>query len=359
MFSLNCQLFIGSLELDFVHEVTIESSWQKFTDTATITLPRKIKILSGQQLPDVIQVGDVVVIRYGYNGEYRTEFTGVVSALKSGSPFTVSCEDFMWYFKRKAVSYSWRSITLTELLTYLQHEYLEYFPPRGFEFKVLGEVNLGKYLINQATAAQVFDDLKKRFLLNFFFREGVLYANKPYEEQAERHRYGFTQNVIESDLTFVKANDQSIIFRGASTQPDGKKVAFDYNPRTDVVHINAPKERRHKGDAVPTPAVTAATGKASGNGQIRTLLVPPGLNGKELEKAVRAAAAQICFDGYRGEGLLSFGLPIANHGDIADLHDPDYPERSGAYYIDAVTKTFGINGSRRKIKLGPKAPPET
>ncbi len=360
MFNLACEISIGTLPaFDFVHEVKVESTWQKFTDTATITLPRKLKVLqqgAAVGLPDLVRVGAPVVIRYGYDGALHPEFTGVVSAVKPGAPFTVECEDFMWYFKRKQMkSISWRSVTLRQLLTYIQGQYQDDFPGGGFDFKIIGETNLGKYAINQATAAQVFDDLKKRMLLKFFFRDGVLIANHPYEPGAKRHRYDFSGprgNVIESDLAFVLANDLAVHFKGNSAQPDGTKLAFDYDPRADVVHLQRPLLK-----GAP-PTVSKASGKATAKGELRTLLVPPGLTGKELEAAVRSAAGHICFDGYRGDGLLTFGRPVANHGDIAELHDPEYPERAGSYYIDGVTKTFGVGGSRRKIKLGPKAPKE-
>lgn len=363
MFTLNCEIFIGPLPaIEFVHELTIESGWQKFTDTAKIQLPRKIKVIRDgalTKLQDVILVGDPVTIRYGYDGQLRTEFTGVVSALKPGTPFTVECEDQMWYLKRRQMSMSWRNVTLRELLTYIQGQYADDFPPRGFDFVIIGETPIGKYQINQATAAQVFDDLKKRMRLNFFFRDGVLVANHPYQKGAPRHRYDFSGqrgNVIESDLAFVKASDLAIEFKGTSSQPDGKKVTFTYDPRADVVRIEQPQARRHKGDPLPTPTVSLGSGRATAKGELRTLLVPPGLNGKALEAKVREAAGLISFDGYRGDGLLTFGRPLANHGDIAELHDPEYPKRAGSYYIDAVTKTFGMGGSRRKIKLGPKAP---
>lgn len=350
MFVLGCLLTIGSLPaLTFVHEVEIESAWAKLTDTATITLPRKIKVADGRQLPDLIRVGDPVTIQYGYDGQLRTEFTGFVSELKPGTPWQVVCQDAMWALKRATFSKSWRSVSLRELLTYIRdHTTLD------FDIHLLGEQQLGKYQINQATGAQVFDDLKKRFGVCVFFRQGVLCAGKPYDPAtAARHGYGFRRNIIEADLAYSQAEDVALHFRATSVQPDGKKIQVDYDSTTDSFYAKVPV-KHHKGDPKPSPGATAAS-SGLGKGELRTLIAAPGLGVAQLQAWVREWANQHQYTGYRGE-LTGFGVPLAEHGDVATLTDLDYPERAGAYYIDAVTKTFGVNGSRRKLKLGPKLP---
>lgn len=346
MFSLEngISIQIGALRpITVVHEVEVESAWAKFTDTATITLPRNLNVLHANvktPLPDLIRVGDTVTIRYGYDGNLRTEFTGYVSELKPGTPFQVKCEDQMWALKRQALpSKSWRSLSLRELMEYVRDQ-----AGLRYDIHLVGELQVGKYLINQATGAQVFDDLKKRFGLNCFFRAGMLWASQPYDKAtATVHRYGFRQNIIESDLAYTKAEDIALHFRATSTQPDGKKIQVD---ASGVV-----KTKKAAGD---TTVLVTALSAGIAKGELRTLIGPPGLKTAQLLAWVNQEAARLRFDGYRG-GLTSFGLPVAEHGDIAAITDPDYPERAGSYYIDAVTKTFGVNGSRRKLKLGPKA----
>ncbi|MDO7877384.1 hypothetical protein Q5H93_21765 [Hymenobacter sp. ASUV-10] len=333
----------GRKPITIVHEVEIESAWAKFTDTATITLPRNLNVLHAgisTPLPDLISVGDTVEIKYGYDGQLRTEFTGYVSELKPGTPFQIKCEDQMWALKRQTLkSKSWHSVTLREVLTYIRDQ-----SSLTFEIRELGKLDVGKYMIDRATGAQVFDNLKKLFGLNCFFRDGVLVAGKPYDRAtAKTHAYGFRQNIIDSDLAYINAADVALHFRATSTQPDGKKVQVD---ASGVVKTN-----KVKGDN--TARVTALSAGIS-KGELRTLIGPPGLTAAQLLKWVELEAGRLRFDGYRG-GLTSFNLPTAEHGDIATITDPDYPERAGSYYIDSVSKTFGVNGSRRKLKLGPRA----
>lgn len=343
MFSLanGLSIQIGTLPpITFCHEVEIESAWAKFTDTATVTLPRNVRVLGPTPLQDLINVGDPITISYGYDGNIRLEFTGYVSALGPGTPFKIKCEDQMWQLKRLALpSMSWRSVTLLQLLQYIRAN-------SGLDFPIreLGNLVVGKYLINQATGAQVFDNLKKRFGMSFFFRQGALWAGKPYDNTtAKTYNYAFRQNVIESDLVFSRATDIAIHFRAVSTQANGQKLQVD---RSGIV-----KAKRVKGQ---TGVDVTAFSTGIAKGELRTLIAAPGLNKAQLTAWLTRQAAQLQFDGYRG-GLTSFNLPTADHGDIALVSDPDYPERSGSYYIDSVKKTWGVNGSRRILKLGPKA----
>ncbi|MDF7809908.1 hypothetical protein [Hymenobacter sp. YC55] len=345
MFSLkdSLKIEIGALQpIDFVHELKIVSTWQRFTDTCTITLPRKIRVLQAgavKDLPDLLSVGDAVNISYGYDGVIRPEFSGFISAIKPGTPFQIECEDQMWQLKRKPLSKAWRAVTLRQLLQYVLDE-------NGLSYPIqeLGELALGKYTITKATGAQVFDSLKTQFGIRCFFRGGVLVAGNPYPAagKAVEHRYGFTQNIISSDLTYTLADDVAIRFHGISHLKGGKKIEIDEGGST--------KTGKVKGE---TGQVVNAFSKGVPAGEIRTINAV-GLTETELRAYVKAEAARLRFDGYRG-GFTTFGNPPAEHGDVAVLSDPDYPERAGAYSIDEVVKTFGVGGSRRQIKLGPKA----
>jgi hypothetical protein len=56
------------------------------------------------------------------------------------------------------------------------------------------------------------------------------------------------------------------------------------------------------------------------------------------------------YTGYKGE-FETFGEPVVNFGDFANIKDFRYPERTGRYLIRAVTVTFGRGGYRQKINL--------
>jgi hypothetical protein len=350
MYSLkdSLQIQIGSLPaLNFVHELKIESTWQRFTDTCSITLPRNVQAIQAgtvRQLPDLFSVGDPVQVSYGYDGNIRPEFAGYVSAIKPGTPFVLECEDAMWLLKRRQLSNSWRSVTLHQLLQYV-------LDANGLSFPILelGELTLGKYTINKATGAQIFDSLKSQFGIRCFFRNGTLVAGDPYQLHGNptTHKLGFGQNIIDSDLTYTRAEDIALHFQGISYLKGGGKIVVDEG---GAVKQGKPKHK--KGDP-PLPASQVVNSFSHGTGELRTISAV-GLNEAQLRAFVASEAKRLRFDGYRGS-VTSFGVPATEHGDIALITDPAYPERAGRYSIDKVVKTFGVGGSRRITTLGPKA----
>ncbi|GGF22220.1 hypothetical protein [Hymenobacter cavernae] len=322
MLRLTCKILIGSLSLDFVNDIQIESSWQNLTDTCIIRLPRKVQVLRTGLLPDVVKVGDRVVVQYGYDDALRTEFTGYVVGVKTGPPAEIQCEDDMWLLKRKPLTKSWRSISLQGLLEYVRKE-----SGHSFEIQTLGESSLGKFTLNQTTGAQALDALRKDYGIRCFFRGGVLIAGDPYKakDKAPKHILAFRHNVISNDLQYVRAQDVRIKVRAIS-HVEGKK-----HGRKRIV--------KEFGDVL--------------DGELRTLNFV-GVAEKDLEARGKAELARLRFDGYRGT-LTTFGVPLVEHGDVVVIQDPDYPEREGSFSVDKVIKSFGTGGSRRNITLGPKA----
>jgi len=322
MLRLTSHITIGKLEMDFVNDIQIESSWQNLTDTCTIRLPRNVQVLRGGLLPDLIKVGDRVIIRYGYDDELRTEFTGYVVGVKTGPPAEIQCEDDMWLLKRKPMTKSWRSISLQSLLEYVRQQ-----AGQSFKIQTLGSTDLGKFTLDQATGAQTLDALRKDYGIRCFFREGVLVAGDPYQANGTPKRYvlAFRQNVVRNDLQYVRAQDVRIKVRAIS-------------------HVEGAKRGRKR--------IVKELGDVL-DGELRTLNFV-GVGEKELEARAKAELSRLRFDGYRGT-ITTFGLPAVEHGDVVIIQDPDYPERAGSFAVDKVSKSFGTGGSRRTLTLGPKA----
>ncbi|MCC3159523.1 hypothetical protein LJ737_19935 [Hymenobacter sp. 15J16-1T3B] len=323
MLRLVSKITIGTLVIPFVHALDIDSSWQTLTDTCTIKLPRNIRLLNrAGQLPDAIKVGDRVVVQYGYAPALRTEFTGYVVGVKEGPPCEIQCEDEMWLLKRKPLTHSWGQVSLQQLLEYVRTQ-----SGHAFEIQTLGATDLGKFVANKATGAQILDSLRKDYGIRCFFRGGVLIAGDPYQALtgAPRHQLAFRRNVISSDLQYVREQDVRVKIRAIS-------------------HVQGRKKGRKR-------LVAEAGDKL--DGELRTYNYM-GLDQAQLQARADAEAKRLRFDGYRGT-VTTFGEPLVEHGHVVTILDPDYPARSGDYAVDKVTKSFGVGGSRRVITLGPKA----
>ena len=325
MIRLSSYLSIGPALLltDFVHQIEVKSSWQMLTDTATIQLPRNRAFRSRstgvrtvQALPDMIKVGDAITVEYGYEGRLREEFSGYVAAIKPGNPFTLECQDEMWALKQQTMSGAWHSTTLKALLEFVRDHSPTHFPID------CPDVTLGKYRVSNATGAQVLEALKSQYGIHCFFRRGVLTAFDVYKaaSTAPVHQYDVGRNIISHTLEYVTADTTTLRFRGTSRQANGKMLTVD-----------------------------EGTG-----GELRTIVAPPGLTSGQLKTFIQAEIKRLKFDGYRGT-LTGFGVPLCEHGDIVAIADSDYADHNGRYAVDEVTKSFGVGGSRRTIKLGPKA----
>ena len=57
------------------------------------------------------------------------------------------------------------------------------------------------------------------------------------------------------------------------------------------------------------------------------------------------------YNGYEGN-ITAFLEPAANKGDIAEIDGFKYPEKSGSFFIEAVSGEFGTAGGRQTIELG-------
>ena len=70
----------------------VESTWQSLTSTCEIVIAKKLFFAEKQHLNDMINAGDRVILRGGYNGNTHTEFSGYVSEILDDIPVKLMCE---------------------------------------------------------------------------------------------------------------------------------------------------------------------------------------------------------------------------------------------------------------------------
>ena len=141
---------------DFVNEVEIETSYENLTDTAKITIPRKLNF-DGKPIAvgvdSIFKRGDSVKIELGYFPDLRTVFEGYISKVNPKTPIVLECEDKMFILKTTIISkYSKTSVTLKNLLTDIIGDVVE--------FRTLLDVELGSFKVSNASVAKVLDTLK-------------------------------------------------------------------------------------------------------------------------------------------------------------------------------------------------------
>lgn len=316
-FRLICKINIGRYQFDYVHEVEVNSSWENLTDTAKITLPKKLSfknkpLASGADA--LFKKGDKVKIELGYAGKllevYNTVFEGYISAIKPNVPFTIECEDAMWLLKQSTITKAWKSVSLKQLLNEIQSE---------LQVEA-DEITLGQFRVTRVTPAQILQDLKEKYGLYSWVRDNKLYCGKVGTLlNANIKKFVFQEDIVSSELTYLRKEDIKIKVKGISILPNNTKIEVE------------------EGDK---------------DGELRTFNYY-NLKESDLRKVVKQDAERLRYEGYKGS-FESFLLPQVRHGDIALLDDLLLPDRKGKYLIKSVNTSFGQGGGRQKIEIDRK-----
>lgn len=302
---------IGDYTFKYVQSAQVESTWEMLTDTATITVPRKLSfqgesIAQGESL---FRKGDAVTIRSGYDGVLNPLFAGFISSIKPGTLLTFECQDAMWLCKQKTVTQSYKQVTLRELLTDIS--------PIPF---TAVDVSLGQFRITKATVAEVLEELRKTYGLYSWVRDGHLYAGLAYRAEDRAAKvFRFTHNIIDSDLEYERGDDVGIRVQAISMLPNNTKIEIEV------------------GDP---------------DGEQRTLHYY-NLDEATLRETATREITRLKYEGYRGS-FEAFGEPHVRHGDLAVIQDPTYPDREGTYLIRKVVYSTGTGGIRQSITLDRK-----
>lgn len=301
-------------EFDFCHSIETRSSYENFTDTAKIVLPRKLsfdgkELFSGANA--IFKRGDEVKIEMGYFPELKTVFEGYISFVNGSLPVEIECEDKMFLLKQVTIAkYSTESTSLKDLLTEIL--------PSDIEFECL-DVQLGSFRISNATVSRILDTLKGDYGFYSYFVDGVLHVGLPSDaSDTVTEEFMFEKTIIDADgLKYQRSEDISIRVVAISMQSDNSKKEVSV------------------GDV---------------EGSQRTFYT---YNSTEaaLKEFANLKLEEVKYTGYSGT-FETFGEPLVKHGDVAKLTSIKLPERNGNYEVVSVNRSFGIYGYRQEIQLG-------
>lgn len=319
MVKLGVRIEIGGNSFEVPADVEIVSSWETLTDTAKIVLPRGIRFIDSNYIAGVNNLfkrGDQVNIFIGYDGDLSSRFVGYLSGVKPGNRLEFECQDAMYLLKQKNIeSFSSAKITLYDLLLEITADTLP--------FSEVPDINLGKFRIINANAAEVLEEIRKTYGLVSWARNGLLYSGFAYDPffPGETHIFEVGKNVISFDeLKYFREDDVSLKVKAVSLKPDNTKIE-----------------------------VTVGDDK----GDLRTVF-KYNVEEAELRKFAEAQLNELKFEGYRGS-FEAFTTPAVNHGDIIDFRNPFIPEQNGKYYVKKVSIRVGTKNDVQRIYLDRKA----
>jgi len=113
----------NELIINVVNSITINSTYDKFTDTAEILFPENINfngknIFTGRDA--LIKRNDSIKIELGYD-TLKPIFKGYITKVGSSNPIKIECEDQMFLLKKVIVTQT--KVSVTEILNTLKDVY--------------------------------------------------------------------------------------------------------------------------------------------------------------------------------------------------------------------------------------------
>jgi len=332
------EIAIGNFTFNYTTNLSIESSWDTFTDRAVLTIPNKFRLKNRKENKDIVvgdnnvfKRGDAVEFKIGYFPNLRTKFKGFVANINPDSPLIIECEDRMWLLKQEnLVSKFFKNPTISDVVEYatasLDNLTIEYDNPDtkigAFEVDNKGFVN----------AVTVFELLKKQFGFFIYFENEILQVRKMRSVLALSrtvHKISFQNNVIESNLIFQRDDDVNLVIKVES-------INLDTNTRITRYGFKV------KGEVVIS--------SIQRTGQVTKDIKVLNLNTDQIDEFIRDNIDKYIYEGYIGD-FTTFLEPSVNHSDRIELFDAKHPEREGVYLIKKPITNFGINGGRQIITL--------
>ena len=375
------------IDLYFVNNIEIESSFKNLTKTAKITLPRKltfngINLVTGQ-FP-LFNRGDLILIELGYeyvdnNNNLKTTrkevFRGYVTKIGQTVPITIECEDQMFMLKQALVQYpdnntypkeSNTPISFSSLIQRLlskqntlllpQQQIFNFNPtqlnsathkdPNGLipVYISLNTNNLTYSTQGKKTLAEVFKELKQKYGIVCYFDDfSNLHFEMPYINTKElailsgsaKTLHYESQIIDDKNMKYQRAEDTYVRLVYSSQCTDKKyPTLYASNPNTtDKFYGDALGDTITYNTPAYNPAYSAQTQS-------------------ELNHLAELKYYSEKYTGYaKGSTFETFGEPTIYVGQSVKLTSSKYPERDGIFQVSGVKRKFGMSGYRQIIEV--------
>lgn len=312
VFTLSGRVSLAGESLPYLEQVEIVSSWEQLGDTATLSVPRNLK-LGDRRIEEVINRGNAISIELGYDGNLVNVFGGYITRIYPGVPLRIEAQDEAYKLRQSTYNLSYKSVNLRQLAA-------DIAPGYNIEAR---DIELGKFIVRDVSAAKVLQELRSKYSLPSFFRDNTLYIGSAYPlTNPPVHRYDFREN--------VDGDRSRLEWRGAD----------DYKLQVKAISILADNTK-----------IETTVGESGG--ETRTMHFAGITSEAELKKLAQERLSSIRVEGLSGS-LMTFGSPRPQHGDIAELLNNPFNDNEGRYYIDKVVTRFG-DGYSHELTLGQNA----
>ena len=327
MFRIVCRVIVeqqgdgrsDTFTFSAVNKVTVSRSFDKQTQTASVTLPRNVtydkkNIYEGANA--LMRRGDKIKIIAAYYPNETVIFTGYISKINNNVPIEILCEDEMFLLKQ-TIAPNLVFPTSVDLNTFIGKMLTNINIP----YKVDLTAQLGQFRLSEASVGKVLQVLRDQYGLFSFFVNGVLRVGLPfYKDEAMKAVFLFEKMVKEGmGLTYLKKDDVKVLVKG-------------------ILVNNGVFEE---------PVIYP---KGATDGDVRTVFQLGGTRA-DLDAKCNSFLEQSNYTGYYGN-FKTFLEPLVVPGDYAVIDSWKYPERKGKYLIKSViTEVSTSEGGKQTIEL--------
>jgi hypothetical protein len=292
--------------------VEVVSTWDALTDTATLTVPKKIqwedKPLVFSDNP-ILKKGNPLSINVGLNGRNAEWFNGYITAIHAGKETTIDCQDAMFLLKKGTFTKSYEKAKLSQILKDMM--------PKSVPFEVVADYDLGQLRISNATPAQVLEQLRQDYFVRVFFRDGKMYAGLSVVPKLQKtHRLNL---VIDNNLEYINKDEVKILIKGVIMDAKNKKETIEVGDK---------------------------------DGETRTIH-KYNISKAEMKRLCEQELERLRYSGFRGS-FTTFIEPFINHGDIVYLPKLYDVDTEGGYLVKKVTRSFDGTKARQTVELETK-----
>lgn len=313
MYHIIYDIRLGDYRLGMLDKVEIHNSVELLADTATITLPAS-EYNQRLLLESDLKRGSKVAIALGYEETGLVpEFEGYIQRISTDKgSITLYCEDELYTFRKPVPNKVFKRITLRKLLEELTNAL-----QGGYEVSCSYEWTYDKFVWQGATGYDILKKVQEECGADIYLVGKTLHLHPPGEVIGHKRHYDFALNIESANLSYKQAEDKHIQVVVKALLPDGK---------VQEVEIGTPG-----GDKVEIKAPTSDIASMRQRGQAELL--------------------RRTYDGYDGT-ITSWLVPQCKAADTAVLHDAEYPEQDGSYFVRSVKTTLSASGGTRELTLG-------
>ncbi len=334
LFQLTSDVSIGSFNFSGVHEVRIQRGIKSIEERATIVLPTIAYVQKGKSVQKyttstLFSDGDAVNINLGYNGDVNTEFVGFVKRRGTGMPLVVECEGYSRLLRLNVnISGDFRTTpTTAKALLELAVQGTGITVQCDVDFQIKG-IKLVKF--NGVQICDIVKQVSDHTLSIFFIEPNKLWCGLVYSAYATGNTNAWNFPTINYRLGYNCVRDNGLKER-IPVEP--VQVIFKGKYATGALLYSASKEKAARSK------YTHLSSQINDN--------------TTMGKFAQEKAFMLNYTGYEGR-LNSFLQPYATPGMDAYIVNNDLQELNGKYLIEETDVTFGTNGARRVLTIGPR-----